>query len=222
MRRSTRGVREAWVWTTWVVLLCSLTWRRLDAASIEGQVTLPKARSVVVMNQRYEMVVKGGVIAPNPPLAIVYLEGNFPLAEGTRTERMVQTNFTFVPGLLPVRVGSRVEFPNLDTGYHNIFSYSPAKRFDLGRYRSEERPIPSQVFDRAGLVTLRCDIHEHMRAAILVLETPHYVMTDFEGRFRMTNLPTGGYKLKAWVSSKTTFEVPVDLATNQTLRVNLP
>ena len=54
--------------------------------------------------------------------------------------------WTFVPALLPVQVGTRVEFPNLDDTYHNIFSFSPAKRFDLGRYRSDETPIPSRRF----------------------------------------------------------------------------
>ena len=68
-----------------------------------------------------------------------------------------------------------------------------AKRFDLGRYRPDERPIPSQVFDRPGLVTLRCDIHEHMRALILVLDTPHFVVTGEDGRFRLADVPAGRY-----------------------------
>src|SRR5436309_10057486 len=78
-------------------------------------------------------------------------------------KQMNQKDFAFVPPLLPVQTGTAVEFPNLDDTYHNIFSYSPTKRFDLGRYRPEERPIPSVLFDVPGLVTLRCDIHEHMR-----------------------------------------------------------
>src|SRR5439155_1298283 len=99
---------------------------------------------------------------------------------------------------LPVQVGTKIEFPNLDDTYHSIFSYSPAKRFDLGRYRPEERPIPSEIFDKPGLVTLRCDIHEHMRGLILVLNTPHFVVTDANGRFRLGGLPAGQYTLKAW------------------------
>jgi hypothetical protein len=191
-------------------------------AVIEGRVALPKATSAPVMSMRYEIVAKGGVVAPNPPIAVVYLDGAFPQPLNLPVKAMVQTNLTFVPALLPVQVGTKVEFPNLDDTFHNIFSFSPAKRFDLGRYRPDERPIPSQVFDKPGLVTLRCDIHEHMRGLILVLDTPHFVISDTEGRFRLAGLPPGHYALKAWLNSKTTLEVPVDLASNATLQVNLP
>jgi hypothetical protein len=128
----------------------------------------------------------------------------------------------FVPPLLPVQVGTKVEFPNLDDTYHSIFSYSPAKRFDLGRYRPEERPIPSVVFDTPGLVTLRCDIHEHMRGLILVLDTPYFVVTDAGGRFRLNGLPSGRYTVKAWVDSKTTRERPVELKNAGTAHVDFP
>ena len=126
------------------------------------------------------------------------------------------------PALLPIEVGTRVQFPNLDDTYHNIFSYSPVKRFDLGRYRPEERPIPSVMFDRPGLVTLRCDIHEHMRGLILVLNTPYFVMSDTAGRFRLDKLPAGRYTLKAWIDSRTTREKSIDLKDGQTLHVDLP
>ena len=99
-----------------------------------------------------------------------------------------------------------MEFPNLDDTYHNIFSYSSAKRFDLGRYRSDERPIPSVLFDVAGMVTVRCDIHEHMRAIILVLDTPYFVMSDPAGVYRLEGLPAGQFVLKVWLDSKTTLE----------------
>ncbi len=137
-------------------------------------------------------------------------------------KQVAQKNLEFVPPLLPVQVNTRVEFPNLDDAYHSIFSYSPAKRFDLGRYRPEERPIPSEIFDRAGLVTLRCDIHEHMRGLILVLNTPYFVMTDPEGRFRLGGLPSGHYTLRAWIDSKTTREKTVTLKSGETARVDFP
>jgi hypothetical protein len=75
---------------------------------------------------------------------------------------------------------------------------------------------PSQVFDKPGLATLRCDIHEHMRGLILVLATPHFAKTDGEGRFRLGGLPAGRYKLKAWLDSKTTLERPVTLPASGT------
>jgi plastocyanin len=189
---------------------------------VEGQVALPAGRTAPVMNKRYEIVSKGGVIATNPPLAVVYLEGTFVPPAAAATVQLPQKDLAFVPSLLPIQVGTRVEFPNLDDTYHNIFSYSAPKRFDLGRYRPDERPIPSQVFDVPGLVTLRCEIHEHMRGIILVLATPHFVVTDEEGRFRLSGLPAGHYTLKAWVNSKTTLEKTLDLSEGANLRVDFP
>jgi plastocyanin len=192
-------------------------------ASVEGRVDLPKSQSAPVMAKRYEIVTTGGVLATNPPVAVVYLEGSFSKAANLPIKEVAQKDLTFVPGLLAVPVGTKVEFPNLEKDtYHNIFSYSPAKRFDLGRYRPDEKPVPSQVFDVPGLVTLRCDIHEHMRGLILVLATPHFATTDENGRFRLKGLPAGHYTLKAWVDSRTTREHPVDLKRGSTLHVDFP
>jgi plastocyanin len=194
----------------------------LAEASVEGTVRLPKPLHAPVMNKRYGIVSYGGVLSPYPPVAVVYLEGSFPPPAAPLTAQMVQKDLTFMPWILPVRAGTRVEFPNLDNTYHNIFSYSPAKRFDLGRYRSDERPIPSVVFDTVGLVTLRCDIHEHMRALVLVLDTPHFVLSDPDGRYRLEGLPAGSYVLKVWLDSKTTLERPVALADGATLKADFP
>jgi plastocyanin len=131
-------------------------------AVVEGRVELPKSHSAPVMAKRYEIVTRGDILATQPPLAVVYLDGSFPKPTSHPMKQIAQKDLTFLPSLLPVLVGTRVEFPNLDDTYHSIFSYSPAKRFDLGRYRPDERPIPSEVFDTPGLVTLRCDIHEHI------------------------------------------------------------
>ena len=191
-------------------------------AAIEGRVTLPTHRNAPVMTKRYEVVTKGGVLATHPPLAVVYLEGVASKPGARPTKQVTQREMNFLPSLLPVQVGTRVEFPNEDDAYHNIFSYSPTKRFDLGRYRPDERPIPSQVFDKPGLVTLRCDIHEHMRGLILVLDTPHFAVTDAEGRFRLADLPPGRYTLKAWIDSKTVREQPVELKSGSTVTVDFP
>jgi plastocyanin len=191
-------------------------------ASVEGRVTLPKPAHPPVMNQRYGIISHEGVLSPYPPLAVVYLEGTFATTPPQKPAQMVQRELNFFPNILPIVVGTKVEFPNQDDVYHNIFSYSPAKRFDLGRYRSDERPIPSEVFDVAGMVTLRCDIHEHMRAIILVLDTPHYVLTDPEGVFTLKGLPPGKYVLKAWVDSRTTLEKPVELTDGPALHVDFP
>ncbi len=194
----------------------------LGQATIEGTVQLPKAHFVPVENERYEVVSKAGVLATDPPRAVVYLAGNFPKPTGLAPKTVTQKELAFLPGLLAIELGTKVEFPNEDDTYHNIFSYSPAKRFDLGRYPPEEHPVPSIVFDKPGLVTLRCDIHEHMRGLILVLQTPHFTITDAKGHFRLTNLPAGRYVLKAWINSRKTVEHPVELKNGATLHANLP
>jgi hypothetical protein len=194
----------------------------LASAMVEGHVELPKSHSAPVQAKRYEIVTKGGVLSTQPPLAVVYLDGAFPRPALLPVKQVTQKDLTFIPALLPVRVGTKVEFPNLDDTFHSIFSYSPAKRFDLGRYRPDERPIPTQIFDKPGLVTLRCDIHEHMRGLILVLNTPYFMMTDTDGHFRLSGLPAGHYTLKAWIDSRTTREKPVELKNGETLHVDFP
>jgi plastocyanin len=180
-------------------------------AAVEGVLKLPKAKPTPVVSQRYEVVNHNGTLATNPPLGVVYLEGNFPEPTEPVTTELIQEGLAFIPSLLPVRKGTR-----------NVFSFSPTKRFDLGRYRPGDKPVPSQEFDKPGLVTLRCEIHQHMRGLILVLDTPYFVITDSLGHFRMEGLPPGHYLLKAWLNSKTTLELPIDLIAGQTFHAEFP
>jgi plastocyanin len=204
------------------VVVATLPLVCLGQATIEGTVQLPPTHFAPVENERYEIVSKAGVLATDPPRAVVYLEGSFPKSANLPTKVVAQKDLAFRPPLLAIEAGTKVNFPNEDDTYHNIFSYSPAKRFDLGRYPPEENPPPSILFDKPGLVTLRCDIHEHMRGLILVLATPYFAITDGQGHFRLTNLPAGHYLLKAWVSSKTNLQQPVDLKSDAELHVHLP
>lgn len=194
----------------------------LPTAVLLGRVRLPAAEGAPVPAQRYTLVIEAGVARMNPPQAVVYVEGKFPAATIPATAEIVQRDLAFQPQLLPVRLGTRVYFPNHDATYHNVFSFSPAKRFDLGRYRADEREVPSQLFDRPGLVTLRCDIHEHMRAAILVLDTPFYAVTAPDGSFRIPGLPRGSHTVKVWLDSRTTREITVQLEPGRELHVELP
>lgn len=191
-------------------------------ATVEGRVKLPKARGADVMDKRYDISGEPAVIEPDPPSAVVYLEGDFPAPKTPPQAEMPQKNFEFAYPLLAVRVGTVVSFPNLDDTYHNIFSYSKPKKFDLGRYKGDEKPVPSVTFDKPGAVVLHCDIHEHMRAIILVLETPYFQHTDLEGNYKLTNLPAGHYKLKAWIDSKTLIEHEVDLKAGAHLHIDFP
>jgi plastocyanin len=205
-----------------ILLLVACTEAASAQATVEGRVALPARRVAPLVIKRYEVVTKGGVLATNPPVAVVYLEGNFAKPDSRPAQTVAQKDLDFLPALLAVQTGTKVEFPNQDDTYHNIFSYSPAKRFDLGRYRPDERPIPSVVFDKAGLVTLRCDIHEHMRGLVLVLDTPYFATTEPDGRFRLTKLPAGKFTLKAWIDSRTTRERSVELRNGATTHIDFP
>jgi plastocyanin len=189
---------------------------------IEGVVTLPSKPAAPAPPPRYQpgMPVPA---EPDPPMAVVFLEGKFPASTNVppRAVQLAQRQQQFRPALLPIQRGTLVEFPNLDEFYHNVFSYSKVKRFDLGRYLREEKPA-AQRFEVPGVVRLYCEIHEHMRGVILVLDTPHFVKTDAAGHFRLAGLPAGRYTLKAWVEEKDVRASTVELKPGGTLRVNFP
>jgi len=114
-----------------------------------------------------------------------------------QTSRKIhQKGAMFVPHVLPVLVGTTVEWPNNDEIFHNVFSISDAKPFDLGLYKHPE--VKRVTFDKPGRVDAFCSIHKTMNCVILVLENPHFAATDERGRYSIPNVPAGTYKLKAW------------------------
>jgi len=112
------------------------------------------------------------------------------------TATMDQINKTFVPNVLPIAVGTEVRFPNRDQISHHVYSFSRTKTFELPLYKGES--APPVLFDKTGVVKIGCNIHDWMSAVILVLPTPHFAMTDADGRFTLTGLPPGTYTLLAW------------------------
>jgi plastocyanin len=134
---------------------------------------------------------------PDPLRAIVYLEGdNLEPAAETPPAVIDQKDEMFVPHILAVQRGTRVDFRNSDALYHNVFSFSKTKRFDLGRYpKGRSRSV---VFDRLGVVRVFCEIHSHMSAFILVLPHSYFATTDGTGYYRIANIPPGRYDLVVW------------------------
>jgi plastocyanin len=109
---------------------------------------------------------------------------------------MDQRNETFVPHLLAITTGTTVDFPNSDRIYHNVFSLSKTKSFDLGRYAAGRSQAVR--FDRPGIVRVFCDIHSHMNAFILVFSHRFFAVTDADGRYHIDNIPPGTYNVVAW------------------------
>jgi hypothetical protein len=109
---------------------------------------------------------------------------------------MDQYKERFVPHVLAVMVGTVVDFPNSDRTYHNVFSLSKAKRFDLGRYAAGRSK--SVRMDRPGVVRVFCDIHSHMSAFVLVFNHPFFNVTNPDGRFELPAVPPGTYTVVGW------------------------
>jgi plastocyanin len=207
-----------------VGLLLSVSTRQSPAdATVEGTVQLPKAKPTIPNTARYQDKIVGEVGPPDAPVAVVYLEGNFAATSATNSAsiKMEQKHYQFAPGILAIQKGTSVEFPNLDDAYHNVFSYSRAKRFDLGRYRKDEKPA-ALTFDKPGVVKLYCEIHEHMRGTILVLDSPYFVKTDPTGKYRLQHLPAGKFTLKAWTNERTLLEKPIELKDGDVVKVDFP
>jgi hypothetical protein len=107
-----------------------------------------------------------------------------------------QRDESFVPRVAAITRGSTVEFPNLDSYFHNVFSLSRGASFDLGRYpRGESR---SRTFTRPGLVKVYCHLHSEMSATIVVFDHPFYTVPSGDGKFVLSDVPAGEYRLSAW------------------------
>ncbi len=153
--------------------------------------------------------------APDRKRCVVYLEAApLPAFSEPAPGRAVldQKNETFLPYVLAVTVGSTVDFPNDDRTYHNVFSLSKPKRFDLGRYpRGQSRSVR---FDKPGIVRVFCEIHSQMSAWILVFAHPYFATTDAAGRYHVDDVPAGSYTLAVWndgeVRARREVRVPAD------------
>ncbi|MEE8478678.1 MAG: methylamine utilization protein [Candidatus Neomarinimicrobiota bacterium] len=107
-----------------------------------------------------------------------------------------QLNMVFIPHVLPILVGSSVQFPNSDEVRHNVFSPSKIQPFNLGTY---SKGITKEVlFDKTGVVTILCYVHTAMAAFIIVLDNPYFTKTGPDGTFTLKNVPIGKYTLKTW------------------------
>lgn len=150
-------------------------------------------------------IVKGTVTVAGQPTAdvVVSVEGVAPeivktqiSAAGKRKAVLDQRNMKFVPYVLPVLVGTTVDFPNNDKSWHNVYSKSEAKKFDLGLYAPGKSR--NAIFDKPGIVRILCNVHPSMEAFIVVKEHPYFAAPDKSGNYRLDNVPVGKYRLQVW------------------------
>jgi len=135
------------------------------------------------------------------------IKGSFPPAN--RAAVMDQRHLQFVPHVLPIVVGTTVEFPNSDPLLHNVFSISKAKRFNLGLYgKGTVRRIR---FDKVGVVQLQCNVHQEMSAFIVVLKNPYFVMAAAGQRYRIENVPAGRHTVRCWNEEQGSKDVAVEV-----------
>jgi plastocyanin len=154
--------------------------------------------------------------------AVVYLESQTGKAQSyqppTAHPILDQRDLTFHPQVLPILVGTTVDFPNKDNLFHNVFSYSSPKEFDLGRYPTGDSK--SVRFDKAGVVRVYCDIHSHMNATILVLDNPFFAVPDDGGSFVIKNVPNGTYMARLWYGRELTASQSVTIKNGESVSVN--
>jgi plastocyanin len=178
-----------------------------------------KSLAVSIYSRRSDSAAGGSpaAVANEVENVIVYLEGDF-LGGGSskqsfsthsgvvvpdknaesnrRIPSIQQIDETFVPHVLPIMTGTSVDFPNGDPFFHNVFSLSGAKSFDLGRYpQGKKRTVR---FDKPGIVMVFCHIHSHMSAVIRVFDHPFFTVPDSQGQFILSDIPPGTYTLVGW------------------------
>mgnify|MGYP003341478430 CR=1 FL=1 len=155
-------------------------------------------------------------------ISVVYLEDApaAPAAPPAEHPRLNQSQMVFRPLVLPVTTGTTVDFPNSDNLFHNVFSYSQPKEFDLGRYPRGE--MKSVRFDKPGVVNVFCDIHSYMYATVLVFDHPYYALPDDDGNFTIAGIPDGRYTIAYWYGRKKVTSHRITVQAGQTTTVTFP
>jgi hypothetical protein len=167
-------------------------------AALAGLVMLGMAATGVAEAAELTAVVKDQSGAPVADAVVVAAprSGAPPRVPRPGRETVDQIDKEFVPHVKPVVVGSPVFFPNKDNIRHHVYSFSPAKTFELPLYSGT--PANPVLFDRTGVVTIGCNIHDWMIAYIYVADSPWFGTTTPQGRVRLENLPPGAYSVRVW------------------------
>ena len=214
------------------IVLASLVTGSAHASVIRGTLRVPAAGAPQAMAHapaypgRASSLASVTMVAHGLPTdAVIYVEkvpaeADSALAHvATPMPKLSQKGQAFVPRVIAIAAGTKVDFPNMDPIYHNVFSLSPTRRFDLGKYpRGQSKQI---VFSKPGLVNVYCDIHSNMEGFILVL--PHHAFTRprADGEYALPALPGGRYTLHVWHPDFGEIKQEVDLPAAEDAVVDL-
>lgn len=166
----------------------------LDATLLSGVLALGPSPAIAATVQVQVLGALGKPLA----LAAVFLESREArqLVKPLASAEIAQVNKVFDPSVLVVPVGTSVQFPNRDTVRHHVYSFSPAKTFELKLYTGKDaNPV---VFDKVGIAILGCNIHDNMTAWVVVVDTPYYGRTSKTGTVVLNNVPVGRYQMRVW------------------------
>src|SRR5262245_30031218 len=183
-----------------------------ERSSVRGRVSIGIPVTARPATSAYSRNVPTVALAPESELrhVVVYLKDAPRTPTPVMRAEIRQRNENFVPRVVAVTVGSTVDFPNDDPIYHNVFSLSRTKTFDLGRFpKGKSR---GEKFDKPGVVKVFCQIHSHMSATVMVFDHPWFALPDDEGTFDLQGVPPGMHSITAWHErlGDTTFQVRVE------------
>ena len=169
-----------------------------EPGSVRGRVSIDIPITARRPTSTYSRSVPTVALAPESELrhVVIYVKDAPKTAVAPMRAEIRQRNENFVPRVVAVTVGSTVDFPNDDPIYHNVFSLSRTKTFDLGRFpKGKSR---GETFDKPGVVKVFCQIHSHMSATVLVFDHPWFAIPDEEGNFDLSGVPPGMHEITAW------------------------
>ena len=192
--------------------------------SVRGRVSIGIPITAKRATSTYSRSVPTVVLAPESELrhVVVYVKDAPHMTVAPMRAEIHQRNENFVPRVVAVTVGSIVDFPNDDPIYHNVFSLSRTKTFDLGRF--PQGKSRGERFDKPGVVKVFCQIHSHMSATVMVFDHPWFAIPDEQGMFALSGVPAGVHQITAWHErlGDTTLQLRVEPGRPATIDFVLP
>ena len=195
-----------------------------EPGSVRGRISIGIPVTAKRATSTYSRSVPSVALAPESELqhVVVYVKDAPKTAVTPTRAEIRQRNENFVPRVVAITVGSTVDFPNDDPIYHNVFSLSRTRTFDLGRFpRGKSR---GERFDKPGVVKVFCQIHSHMSATVMVFDHPWFEIPDEQGTFDLSGVPPGMHSITAWHErlGDTTLQVRVEPGRPATVDFVLP